>query len=239
MPELTVKILSKVRSLLDKAESTEFPEEAEALQAKAFELMSLYGIEQAVLASKGEREDKIDQLVIDLSGAYAVGRAHLLTRISTALGAQGLYFPAGKRRPVAGYVVVAHESTRERIAFLYTMLFAQATRGMQKMTGGTPGRVRSARASYMLAFATVVGGRLDQVEGRVRHEEEAAKPGTGLVLVTRDRQVEQTYHQLYPRIRSVKAHAGSTAGYAAGLRDGERADLGGARFGNGRTKALG
>jgi hypothetical protein len=44
------RILDKVRALLAKAESTEFPEEAEALSARAQELMAKYSIDQAVLA---------------------------------------------------------------------------------------------------------------------------------------------------------------------------------------------
>jgi hypothetical protein len=43
------KVLVRVRALLAKAESTEFPDEAEALSAKAQELMSRYSLGQAVL----------------------------------------------------------------------------------------------------------------------------------------------------------------------------------------------
>ena len=47
--EVDHKVLAKVRALLAKAESTEFPEEAEALSAKAQELMSRYSLHRAVL----------------------------------------------------------------------------------------------------------------------------------------------------------------------------------------------
>lgn len=47
--EVDQKALGRVRALLAKAESTEFPEEAEALSAKAQELMSRYSLHQAVL----------------------------------------------------------------------------------------------------------------------------------------------------------------------------------------------
>ena len=42
------KVLAWVRGLLAKAESTQFPEEAEALSAKAQELMNRHAFERAV-----------------------------------------------------------------------------------------------------------------------------------------------------------------------------------------------
>ena len=45
------RMLGRVRALLAKAESTEFPEEAEALSARAQELMARYSIDYAVLAA--------------------------------------------------------------------------------------------------------------------------------------------------------------------------------------------
>lgn len=45
------RILGKIRALHEKAESTEFPQEAEALSARAQELIAKYSIDHAVLAS--------------------------------------------------------------------------------------------------------------------------------------------------------------------------------------------
>lgn len=41
-------MLDKIRALLAKAESTQFPEEAQALTAKATELIAKYGLEEAI-----------------------------------------------------------------------------------------------------------------------------------------------------------------------------------------------
>jgi hypothetical protein len=50
------KVLGRVRGLLAKAESTEFPDEAEALSAKAQELMNRHAFDQAVLYTEGHVE---------------------------------------------------------------------------------------------------------------------------------------------------------------------------------------
>ena len=45
----SARVLRRIRALLAKAESTEFPEEAEALTAKAQELMSAHAVDEALL----------------------------------------------------------------------------------------------------------------------------------------------------------------------------------------------
>src|ERR1035437_9378523 len=52
------RILGKIRALLAKAESTEFTEEAEALSARAQELMAKYSIDHALLAAEAGRKDE-------------------------------------------------------------------------------------------------------------------------------------------------------------------------------------
>ena len=52
------RILDKVRALLAKAESTEFPEEAEAYTAKAQELMARHRIDRAVLGATGRGSEE-------------------------------------------------------------------------------------------------------------------------------------------------------------------------------------
>ena len=52
-------MLDKVRALLAKAESTEFPEEAGALTSRAQQLMARYSIDHALLAAQtGSRGEK-------------------------------------------------------------------------------------------------------------------------------------------------------------------------------------
>ncbi|MFD0330099.1 DUF2786 domain-containing protein [Streptacidiphilus monticola] len=51
------KMLGRIRALLAKAESTDFPEEAEALSAKAQELMARHSIDAALLSARSGRAE--------------------------------------------------------------------------------------------------------------------------------------------------------------------------------------
>jgi hypothetical protein len=57
------RMLDRVRALLAKAESTEFPKEAEALSARAQELMARHRIDRALLAALAARDEAVGRAV--------------------------------------------------------------------------------------------------------------------------------------------------------------------------------
>ncbi|HEY0696309.1 MAG TPA: DUF2786 domain-containing protein, partial [Micromonospora sp.] len=62
--DLDQRMLGRVRALLAKAESTDFPEEADAFTAKAQELMARHRIDHALLVARtGEREQPVTRRV--------------------------------------------------------------------------------------------------------------------------------------------------------------------------------
>src|SRR4051794_1929180 len=65
------RVLRRIRGLLAKAESTEFPEEAEALTAKAQELMTRYAVDAAVL------DTALLGTGVSSAGAVAARRVHV------------------------------------------------------------------------------------------------------------------------------------------------------------------
>lgn len=248
------KILAKVRGLLAKAESSEFPEEADAFQRKAFALMSTYGIEQAMLAASGVKADEVDKITISVSGGYAGRLAVLIHVIARALDAKAVYskkHPGSPRHGIPareGYVtVIGYRSTLERVEFLYTLLLAQATRGMGRVSGSTAGESRSLRAGYLTGFASEVGQRLEMAERVARREYEQEHSGDGsgdgsgaaLVLADRKSMVLRRFDAMFPNTRTRRAGRVNSDGYDAGRRDGRTADLGGKRFGSARARAIG
>jgi Protein of unknown function (DUF2786) len=83
------RMLDRVRALLAKAESTEFPEEAEALTSRAQELMARHSIDDALLAAEAERTGRPGpgeaagrRLFVD--SPYEAAKAVLLDVIATA-----------------------------------------------------------------------------------------------------------------------------------------------------------
>src|SRR3546814_13183034 len=71
--------------MLAKAESTQFPAEAEALLAKAQELMSRHAIDEAMLQSAGRAaSDAVTTTVVVTTAHYAGAKASLLGAIAAA-----------------------------------------------------------------------------------------------------------------------------------------------------------
>ena len=82
--EVDQKVLAKVRALLAKAESTEFPDEAEALSAKAQELMSRYSLHQAVHEHDRGRAPAAAGRRLWMDAPYAGAKALLVQAVATA-----------------------------------------------------------------------------------------------------------------------------------------------------------
>ena len=127
-------LLERVRKLLAKAEDDSVtPAEAEALTAKAAELMARYGIDRALLAAARPETDRPADRMIDVTepvGRRArapAGRAghRAALPVRTAAGADR------ERVHVFGYA-----SDLERAELLYTSLLVQMAHG--------PGRARGA-----------------------------------------------------------------------------------------------
>src|SRR6201988_2082599 len=100
-------LLDRVRKLLAKAEDESVtPPEAQALTAKAAELMAKYGIDRALLAADRPETDQPASRVLDLDNPGARVKAHLLCGLGSALRCQCILLsPAGggSRVHVFGY----------------------------------------------------------------------------------------------------------------------------------------
>ena len=82
--------------MLAKAESTDFPDEAEALLAKAQELMARHAIDDAMLARAGRRaSDTVDTRTILVEAPYATAKASLLGAVAQANGCRVVMGAAG------------------------------------------------------------------------------------------------------------------------------------------------
>ena len=101
--------LAKVRALLAKAESTEFPDEAEALSGKAQELISRYALDRLVAASSGgttARDIRVRRLWLD--PPYVFAKATLVDAVGRANRCRSAVSES------LGYVTVVGRSRRPR-----------------------------------------------------------------------------------------------------------------------------
>src|SRR5271155_4330364 len=159
-------LLDRVRKLLAKAGAEGVPPpEAEALTAKAAELMARYGIDRARLAASRPDTDRPGSRVIDIDHPWAQVRAHPLAGLAGALRCQCVLLHTSG--PGARIHVFGYASDLERADILYTSLLLQMARGLS--TADIPAGVRSARAwrrSWLLGFVSAVITRVRAAEER-------------------------------------------------------------------------
>lgn len=254
MTEPSDKILNRVRGLLDKAASTEFPDEAQALRDKAMELMAAYGIEQAMLEATGRKTaDGIILVTITFENPFSFEKSLLLARIAESSMFNCRMVIEKRGKSVMFAEIVGHTSDLERVEFLYTLLLVQAENGMAKVKGNsfdgfyTPREVaaetRQLRASYLVGFANEIGDRLQELAAYAQQQNDQTRaagdtgPSTALVVASRRELVNQAAAEKFGKIVTSAKRKYYKEGVNAGRAGGRNADLGQDRFGT-RGKAL-
>jgi len=234
------RLLDRVRKLLAKAEDESCTtHEAEALTAKAAELMAKYGIDRALLAAVRPETDAPGSRLVEIDNPWGRVKAHLLCGLGSALRCQCIMLTTrtGLRIHVFGY-----ESDIERTDVLYTSVLIQMWHGL--VAARVPDRAspRAWRRSWLLGFASAVTGRVRAAEDAARSRaDQAAPPGepsrTALVLADRSLVIRRAVQQEYPVTRTARlTYSGS--GYGDGYRQGQRADIGSRRVTQPGSRAL-
>jgi hypothetical protein len=210
------RMLTRIRALLAKAEATGFPEEAEALSAKAQELMARHSIDEALLAARTHAKDAPGACRIGVDPPYETAKAVLLDAVSGANRCRAVWNEA-----LGFSTVVGFEPDLEAVELLYTSLLVQATAAMTKaeaaQRAGGRKRTKSFRQSFLAAYAHRVGDRLaEAAEGQVGAGEGELLP----VLAARDVAVADEAERMFPatvttRLRGVNDAAGWEEGAAA------------------------
>ncbi|WP_046730920.1 DUF2786 domain-containing protein [Streptomyces humi] len=212
------RMLTRIRALLAKAEATGFPEEAEALSAKAQELMARHSVDEALLAAGAPAPDTPGACRIGVEPPYEQAKAVLLDAVATANHCRAVW-----NEPLAFSTVVGFEPDLEAVELLYTSLLVQATHAMTKaeaaQRAGGRRRTKTFRQSFLAAYAHRVGDRLAAAA-------EAAVSGTVApadllpVLASRAVAVTGRMERMFPettttRLRGVTDEAGWTEGTRA------------------------
>jgi hypothetical protein len=230
-------LLDRVRKLLAKAEDEGCtPAEAEALTAKAAELMARYGIDRALLGAIRPETDRPANRKFGFERPWADVKAHLLAAVATALRCQCVQTQTaeGPRLHVFGYA-----SDLERAEILYTSLLVQMARALAREPVPAAGNSAKAwRRSWMLGYCSAVVARIRAAEeaavaAAATDADAGAAPGRGqsaaLVLADRSLTVRLQVTAAYPRLKK-KRVTYSGGGYGAGYREGQKADIGGAKL---------
>jgi hypothetical protein len=217
------KVLAKVRGLLAKAESTDFPEEAEALSAKAQELMSRHAVERALLDADEHVPQTASSRRVWLDTPYVGAKAQLVAAVAAANRSRGVVY-----EKIGFIALVGADLDLEITELLSTSLLLQATRAMvaagAARTNGVEARSRTYRQSFLLAYATRVGQRL---RAAARESDELVADDRLLpVLADREHAVRELFEELHPATVKKSYTVGSAAGWQAGTAAADLADLG-------------
>ena len=213
-------MLERVRALLAKAESTTFPEEAEALTAKAQELMARHSIDEAMLeAGPGASTSEVVGWRIGIDDPYADAKSILLDRIADANSCRAVW-----NKGLGFSTVFGLRGDLEMVELLFTSLLVQGTEAMLRAGRSSDysgrSRTRSFRRSFLLAYAGRIGERLATTTARVVAEE-TERHGEALlpVLASRAEAVEEAVRNVYPHLAeqgvSISNYDGWVAGRAA------------------------
>ncbi|MEZ0364875.1 DUF2786 domain-containing protein [Mycobacterium sp. pUA109] len=206
------KALSRVRALLAKAEATEFPDEAEALSAKAQDLMSRYALKEALADHDRGRKPAAAARRIWIDNPYAAAKVGLVQVVSQANRCRAVWAER------LGFVtVIGGETDLNLVELLTTSLLVQANRAMLSAGrgGGAPARSRSFRQSFLVAYAQRIGERLDDASASVTAE---VKRDARLlpVLAANSRATDELTGRLFPSTVPRSVTVSNGAGWGAG-----------------------
>ncbi|MCU4186592.1 DUF2786 domain-containing protein [Acidiferrimicrobium sp. IK] len=224
-------VLAKVRALLAKAESTSFEAEAEALTAKAQELMSRHSIDDLLARERpGGRRDRPGARRIPVDDPYADAKSTLLSTVASANGVRCVWHP-----DLALMTVVGFDADLDGIDALFTSLLVQATRRMvaERPEPDRWGRsqTRSFRQSFLLSFAARIGERLAEAADYSRQAAEAELSVSLLpALARRQDEVDEAVSDMFPRLKRHRSRSATNReGWAAGRQAADTAHLDGGR----------
>jgi Protein of unknown function (DUF2786) len=220
------KMLGRVRALLAKAESTEFPEEADSFTEKAQELMTRYSIDVAmVAASSGAAVGGPKGRRIHLDPPYIDAKASLVHAVASANRCRSVLLSE------LGFITVFGFSTDLAVVdVLFTSLLAQATSAMvvagRAVNQAGVSRTRSFRQSFLVSFAYRIGERLQEAASASTKQAEITFGASLLpVLVQREADVDKAVAEAFPRMRSVRSRVSNFAGWEAGRIAADQAQL--------------
>jgi hypothetical protein len=163
------RLLGRIRALLAKAESTEFAEEAEALSARAQQLMAKYSIDHALLAAESGSTEAPGGRRLAVDNPYEAQKATLLQTVAQANRCRVIW-----SRELGLVTVIGFPADLDAAELLFTSLLVQANgamlrAGARKDSYGRS-RTRSFRQSFLVSYAVRIGERLAEAAGHAEQE---------------------------------------------------------------------
>jgi len=226
-PSVAPATLGKVRALLAKAESTTFDAEAEALTAKAQELMARHRVDRAVLEHdlQGSRSAPIGRRIA-VDDPYAEAKALMLGEIAAANGCHAVWSKGLGFTTAFGFA-----DELDAVEELFTSLLVQAAVALRregsKLDRDGRSRTTRFRRSFLVAYGVRIGRRLrETVVATVTAADAETSVALVPILAERDAAAKRAASAAFPEAGLVSPSASDGEGWYAGTLFGDRADLG-------------
>ena len=216
--------LVTIRGLLAKAESTEFPAEAEAFTAKAQAMMAEARLDEVtVRASSGHRPTgRVSAIRLGIDEPYIAAKQSLLHVVADANDVRSVF-----HRHVGLATLVGPVGQLAHVELLFTSLLIQVQSFLVADAAGAPAgsqvRSRRYRSAFIAGFARRIGERLRAARG-----DSSASAGTDAlpVLAADDRATAELFDRLVGRTTAIRSSAGNDIfGALAGASAADRAAL--------------
>jgi hypothetical protein len=217
------KMLGRVRALLAKAESSSYPEEAEALSAKAQELMTRHALDRVLVEADTSVPSLVSTHRLWLDTPYVDAKSLLVDVVAKANRCRAIFHPTW------GFLsVLGDENDLESVELLTTSLLLQATRAMIASGSQTSrtgqSRTRSYRQSFLVAYATRIGERLGKAtEATIAEAGDSARLLP--VLASQQKKVDAAFETMFPATVGKRVSVSNAAGWGAGKAAADRALL--------------
>ncbi len=218
------KVLTRVRALLAKAESTGFAEEAEVLSAKAQELMTRHALQRAVVEAEDRDEpEPATARRLWLDSPYVDAKTLLVDAVASANRCRTVY-----SKQLGFITVLGDDVDLDVVELLTTSLLVQATKAMlaasPRVARRGQSRTRSYRQSFLVAYAGRISERLSSASQEAMSATEAEMGGAEPerdsrllpVLAARQQVVDDLVDEMFPDLVHRSVSVSNADGYRAG-----------------------
>ena len=228
------KMLTRVRALLAKAESTNYEAEAETFTTAAQAMMARHNIDEAMVRSLDNPGGSAKfggtgpgGIRMGVDNPYAEPKAMLLQQVAEANRCRTVW-----SKDLGFSTVIGFRADTAWVSLLYTSMLVQASAAMAragtKTTAAGSSRTRSFRAAFLESFAVRIGERLRETTADAQKDAIAANgPDLLPVLASRETAIEDEIRRIFPTI-SHNSRAGRSLdgeGWHAGRTAADLADL--------------
>lgn len=215
----------RIRHLLDlAADQAATEEERQTYAAKAAELMTRHGIEEAQLrASQGDTSPEAARAwpcAVSGAGGYGLDRARIASRLAKAMGCRAVIKHNPPPQPSMAYIVGVHADITA-LQTLVPLVLHQAD-----LAAATRAAAGHRAPSYLAAFLDGYGQAVAERIRQRRNAYAGTSTGAELILANRNRAVTTLYRELFPDTSRLPAAQHRNDGHVAGRRAGATADLG-------------